>query len=145
MRGSPIIRFLLLTCALSITAFGLVRVTAKNVKKPEPAQTTEKLVRSSSLVPFRLILSSRASLVEIDTGKLLRPVLTEGPVTGELEIDPHHPRLGIIVKWSQPSTVGEHRFAKITLEAPGMATFSHTFDAAGDLDEFIELPFPTAP
>lgn len=32
-------------------------------------------------------------------------------------------------------------FAKLTVEAPGKETFTHVFDAPGDIDDFVELPF----
>ena len=144
MRGSPIIRFILLVFALAATAVGLLRVTAARGN----GDLTPKLpvVEQAALaaVPFHLVLSAPAALVEIDTGHLIRPPVEQSTVSGMLELDPNNPRLGLVVRWKNPSAAGEHRFAKLTLEAPGQPTFTHVFDAAGDLDDFLELPFPAA-
>jgi hypothetical protein len=32
-------------------------------------------------------------------------------------------------------------FAKLVVEAEGKETFTHVFDADGDIDDFVELPF----
>ncbi len=142
MRGSPIVRFILLVFALAATAVGLLRVTAArgtaDLTPPPPHVERAPL----AAVPFHLVLSAPAAAVEIDTGHLIRPQVEQSAVSGMLELDPNNPRLGLVVRWKNPSTPGEHRFAKLTLEAPGQATFTHVFDAAGDIDDFLELPFP---
>ena len=142
MRGSPIIRFILLVFALAATAVGLLRVTAAR----GTADLTPKppIVEQAALaaVPFRLILSAPATAVEIDTGRLIRLLAEQSTISGTLELDPNNPRLGLVVRWKNPCAPGEHRFAKLTLEAPGQETFTHVFDAAGDIDDFLELPFP---
>ena len=96
-------------------------------------------------MPFRLLLSDPAAVVEIDTGKLIRPPADSATLSGTLELDPKNPRVGLLVRWKNAAAPGEHRFAKLTLEAPGQATFTHVFDASGDIDDFLELPFPAAP
>ena len=91
-------------------------------------------------VPFRLMLSAPAAAVEIDTGKLLHPATNKIPLTGTLEMDAENPRVALIVRWKNPASAGEHRFAKLTLEAAGQETFVKVFDSDGDIDDFIELP-----
>ena len=144
MRGSPIIRFILLVFALAATAVGLLRVTAARGSgdlTPKPAVVEQAALAA---VPFRLVLSAPAAAVEIDTGRVIRPLTEQSTVSGMLELDPNNPRLGLVVRWKNPSAAGEHRFAKLTLEAPGQETFTHVFDAVGDIDDFLELPFPAA-
>ncbi len=144
VRGSPLIRFILLVFALAATGVGLLRVTAAR-STAEPAAKPPVAGRAAlAAVPFRLVLSAPAAVVEIDTGHLIRPAAESSPISGMLELDPNNPRLGLVVRWKTPVADGEHRFAKLTLEAPGQATFTHVFDAAGDLDDFLELPFPAA-
>jgi hypothetical protein len=65
---------------------------------------------------------------------------TDGDISGILEIDPANPNLSLTVQWKNPPAAGEHRFAKLTLEAPGRDTFTHVFDADGDIDDILELP-----
>lgn len=145
VRGSPLIRFILLALALAATGAGLARVTAtRKSVSPPPAAATGRPVLPGNKVPFRLLLSDPAAAVEIDTGKLIRPPTDSATVSGTLELDPKNPRIGLIVRWKNATVPGEHRFAKLTLEAPGQATFTHVFDASGDIDDFLELPFPAA-
>lgn len=59
-------------------------------------------------------------------------------------MDPRNPHISLVVRWKTAATPGEHRFAKLTLEAPGQETFTHVFDADGDIDDFLELPLPVA-
>ncbi len=145
VRGSPLIRFIILAIALAATAAGLLRVTAARttVAQPTPPHTDSRQLRANS-VPFRLLLSAPASMVEIDSGKPIQPPLDGPSLSGTLELDPANPHVGLIVRWKTPASAGEHRFAKLTLEPPGQDTFTHVFDAAGDIDDFLELPFPAA-
>lgn len=96
-------------------------------------------------IPFRLVLSAPATEIGIDTGKLLRPPTSDSLISGSLELDPENPHLALVVRWKNPPLPGEHRFAKLTLEAPGQDTFTHVFDATGDIDDFLELPISAVP
>lgn len=146
VRGSPLIRFIILALALAATAAGLLRVTAarSTVGQTNPApRASEQALRSES-VPFRLLLSAPATLVEIDAGKPIQPPVDGPSLFGTLELDTANPHVGLIVRWKTPVSAGEHRFAKLTLEPPGQDTFIHVFDAGGDIDDFLEIPFPVA-
>jgi hypothetical protein len=145
VRGSPLIRFILLALALAVTGAGLARVTATRKSiAPPPAVVTDTPALPGMPVPFRLLLSDPAAVVEIDTGKLIRPPADSATISGTLELDPKNPRVGLVVRWKNAAAPGEHRFVKLTLEAPGQDTFTHVFDAGGDIDDFLELPFPAA-
>jgi len=142
VRGSPLIRFILLVFALAATGVGLLRVTAaRSTGDPTPKPPVVERAALSS-VPFHLVLSAPAVSVEIDTGHLTRPPADLSPIAGTLELDPNNPRVGLVVHWKNAAAPGEHRFAKLTLEASAQETFTHVFDAAGDIDDFLELPFP---
>lgn len=148
MRGSPLIRFFLLALALVATGVGLARITATR-ETPMPAsaraaKATESATAATGM-PYRLLLSDPARLVEIDTGTLIRPPVGESSISGTLEIDPKNPRVGLRIEWESPAATGEHRFAKLTLEAPGQPTFTHVFDSSAEIDELLELPLPAAP
>lgn len=103
------------------------------MEKPQPAALT---------VPFRLLLSAPAAQVEIHAASVVTPSLDSSPLAGNLVLDSKNPQVAIIVRWTIPTAPGEHRFAKLTLEAPGQETLTHVFDADGDIDDFLELPFP---
>ena len=145
MRGSPLIRFILLALALGVTGAGLMRVTAsRRAVNPPPAAPSKTPKPLGNHVPFHLLLSAPAAVVEIDTAKLIRPPADSSTISGMLELDSQNPRVGLVIRWKNSTAPGEHRFAKLTLEAPGQATFIHTFDAGGDIDDLLELPFPVA-
>ena len=141
MRGSPVLRFLLLAIALMATAVGLQRVTSARVKAG-PAAAVEKPAVAGMAVPFRLVFSAPAAAVELDAGKVIRPAVEAATVSGTLEMDAGNPQVALVVRWKNPAVAGEHRFAKLTLEPPGQATITHVFDADGDIDDFLELPLP---
>ena len=143
MRGSPVIRFILLAIALVITAAGLQRVTSARAETDSPL-LPQKPKPPASAVPFRLVLSAPAAVIEINTGKPLQLSPEEMPISGTLEMDTANPHLALIVRWKNSPAAGEHRFAKLTLDVPRQPTFIHVFDADGDIDDFLELPFPAS-
>lgn len=146
MRGSPLIRFILLTLALAATGLGLLRVTAARDggTAPVPHAAAEEPAGHGKSIPFRLLLSAPAAAVELDSGKSIRPPCDGPRISGVLELDPDNPHVALVVRWKNPAAPGEHRFAKLTLEAPGEQTFTHVFDADGDIDDFLELPLPAS-
>ncbi|MEX1049335.1 MAG: hypothetical protein WED15_07390 [Akkermansiaceae bacterium] len=148
MRGSPLIRFIVLAIALAATGAGLARITGarENPTAAGPLRVTENPVTTAAdSTPFRLLLSAAAREVEIDTGRVIRPGVGGTVISGLLELDPKNPRVGMLVRWQDPAAGQEHRFAKLTLELPGQPTFTHVFDARGDIDEILELPMRAAP
>jgi hypothetical protein len=125
---------------LALTGLGLVRLTSvKNSGNPLEQSAAKNQPKSATqAVPFRLLLSAPATEVEVNAVRLA----ADPPISGILETDPRNPRVALVVRWKNPTSTGEHRFAKLTLEAPGQETLTHIFDAAGDIDDFIELPLP---
>jgi hypothetical protein len=142
VRGSPLVRFILLAMALMVTGRGLMWVTDKRTVGglPASAVAVEALPNTNHQVPFHLLLSSPARQVEINTGKSIQKLTPEMALSGTVEIDPHNPHLSLSIQWQTPSSPGEHRFAKITLEPRGEKTLTHVFDADGDIDDILEFP-----
>ncbi len=129
--------------ALAVTAIGFAKVTSSRVSADfTTAPAAVEKIASHPVISFRLVLSAAATEVMIQTASQVRPTLSESRIFGTLEIDAANPVLALVIRWKNPTAHGEHRFAKLTLEAPGQATFSHVFDAEGDIDDFLELPFP---
>lgn len=58
---------------------------------------------------------------------------------GDFKIAVKNPVLDLKVEWEEE--VPRHRFAKLVVEAEGKETFTHFFDAEGEIDDFVELPF----
>lgn len=136
----------MLALLLAGVAMIVRRITsAESVTISAPPDAPESPASEYQVVPFRLLLSAPASEVEIDTGQEFLPETNHNPITGSLKLDPTNPYLSLVVRWQNPPTPGEHRFARLTLEQPGMESFIHVFDADGDIDDFLELPLPAAP
>lgn len=146
MRGSPLLRFIILSLALIAAGLGLRNVTAARLANPLPIASggMEKPQAAARSVSFRLLLSAPASQVEIHSASVVTLPLDKSPLTGDLMLDSRNPQVALIVRWKIPTAAGEHRFAKLTLEPPGQETLTHVFDADGDIDDFLELPFPAA-
>ncbi|MBG7607717.1 MAG: hypothetical protein IZT59_06800 [Verrucomicrobia bacterium] len=88
-----------------------------------------------------LTLSGEAVKVAVEgvAGAIVFKETSSGKYSGEVAIDGEAALLFVLVSWK---TEGDaHRFAKLVVEAPGKETFTHVFDAPGDIDDFIELPF----
>ncbi|MEO7341559.1 MAG: hypothetical protein ABI073_11840 [Luteolibacter sp.] len=127
------------------TAAGLMHVTSAKLTAESPAGPVVAKTAIAASVPFRLVLSAPAAEVKIDTGGPVVPVsLDSSPMIGKLELDPSNPHVSLFVHWKNPPAAGEHRFAKLALEAAGQPTLTHIFDADGDIDELLELPLPSA-
>jgi hypothetical protein len=62
-----------------------------------------------------------------------------GVYAGTVMIDRDLLMLLLEVEWLE-ETKGRN-FAKLVVEAKNRETFSHVFDAPGDIDDFVELPF----
>ncbi|GAA5116386.1 hypothetical protein GCM10023212_02830 [Luteolibacter yonseiensis] len=106
----------------------------------ESSAPVAKPEKTKNAAPFRLVLSAPATEVVLSATNEIRTGAAGGGVSGTLEIDPANPAVSLSVRWKNPPAPGEHRFAKLTLEAAGQDTFNHVFDAGGDIDDFLELP-----
>jgi hypothetical protein len=145
VRGSPLIRTALVL--LAILASGLVFSNLTSEQKPTPQNVEENNdSRPKNLIRARYILtlSERAAFVELKSAGEVSSwnLSSEGgiePLTGDIIIDLDQPVIFLKINWYE---LGERRgFAKLTIEAVGKETVTQVFDAVGDIDEFLELPF----
>ena len=131
MRGSPLLRTLIVLAALLVTGLALARLTnSRSVQAPvgkEPAAAPVEIEKAS----FELILSGTAKEISLDAGAA--PATT---LSGSLEIPADHPVVFLRVAWADKAP--GHRFAKLRLEIPGKPTLEHVFDASGDIDDIWE-------
>lgn len=138
MRGSPLLKSIFVLLALVVSAFGLMRLThAKPQATGTPPATSHPTPPAATkTLPYRLILSAETTEIRISAGD-------EAPLSepsGRLSMPSDHPLIHLIVRWKSEPAAGEHRFAKLILEPAGKATITHVFDAAGDIDDILELP-----
>jgi hypothetical protein len=139
MRGSPVLRTLIVLAVLLLTGLALARLTReiKPSAVPAPAREETPVPTPAKSAPFELILSAQAAEITLDAGG--RPATaanTAAPLTGTLEIPGENPVISLRIRWADTSP--GHRFAKLRLEVPGKDTLEHVFTAPGDLDDIWE-------
>jgi hypothetical protein len=144
VRGSPLIRTFLILAALVVSGFFFLKLTAA----PE-IKVLEEGVKRQTNQPIEVIvarvhvtLSGVAKTVDLfaNAGYYRFGQSEVGSYTADdLKIAKDNPVLQFKVDWAEDSPI--RRFAKVVVEADGQETFTHVFDADGDIDDFVELPF----
>ena len=141
------LRTFLILAALVLSGIGFARLTHKGTRVP--AGSVEEVTAKSEMIPAKVMLtfSEAAGSVQLNSGD--RSIMAGLPgnlekmtwrdFSTEMTIEKNDPVIFLNVVWSQDS--GNRRFAKMVVEAEGRETFTHVFDAAGDIDDFVELPF----
>lgn len=147
MRGSPLLRTFLILVALVVSGIGFARLTHKGTTVT--AGSVEEVTAKSEKISAKVFLtfSEAAGSVQLNSGD--RSIMAGLPGNlekmtwreffTEITIEKKEPVIYLNVVWSQVS--GNRRFAKLVVEAEGRETFTHVFDADGDIDDFVELPF----
>ncbi len=141
MRGSPIIRTILILVLILASGLGFIRLTAgpgetTQISDPKPIVAENRL-----LARYYLDLSASARSVVIGAGdREIKPTpISPGQYSGELEIATKGAILDLSIEWE--GNAEGRRFAKLVLETDGKPTFTHVFDADGAIEDFVELPF----
>jgi hypothetical protein len=144
VRGSPIIRTILVSCCLGIAALLLWKLTTVRTPQPVdgPPATTDTPNATLKKVPFSLVLS--APTTEINLRDPQGALLYEGKfATSQTEIngvlDTLPEIIHLSVQWQSISNA-QHYFAKMRLDVPGKDTLTHVFDASTHIDDIWELP-----
>lgn len=136
MRGSPIIRTLLIAIGLVLAAAGIHTLTGI-AKAPSPAAPPPSTESAVTEVPFELTLSAPARDVVLESAGKSQSLGAGGFVlTGTLPVADDHPTVFLTIRWAE--TGDTPRFAKLRLEPPGLPTQTHTFDSIGDLEDVWE-------
>ncbi|TAE74278.1 MAG: hypothetical protein EAZ84_11355 [Verrucomicrobia bacterium] len=138
MRGSPLLRTLLIFGALLLAGLGLFRLTTPTKPtSPSQAVPTQKLPPPPSSATFELILSATAKSVTLDfDGISFTRENTASPLEGRVGIPGDHPLVSLKVIWADTSP--GHRFAKLRLDRSGRDSIEHVFSAPGDIDDIWE-------
>lgn len=143
MKGSPLIRTFLILAALVVSGIGFARLTHRGTAVlPPPIESRVE----SDRIPAKvyLTLSHLSGFYALTVGEENVPLErgAEGELAGMVSIDPDHPVLFLKVSClAKAPDDGQRIFAKLVVEAEGKETFTHVFDAEGDIDDFVELPF----
>lgn len=142
MRGSPLLRTLIVLAALLLTGLALSRLTAARPapQATAPKQETKNPEPAVAKTTFELILSGTATEISLDAGAAaVTKTDTAGPISGTLELSGESPVVSLRVKWKDEAP--GHRFAMLRLEVPGKDTLEHVFSAPGGIDDIWE-PLP---
>ncbi|WP_265593930.1 hypothetical protein [Haloferula sp. BvORR071] len=136
MRGSPLLRTLIVLAALLATGLALGKLTKSHAPvAPLPVKTEEPpAAKATKKATYELVLSGVAKEVAINDQPVV--VSEAGPLAGRLEITGEQPVVALRVTWADQAA--GHRFAKLRLEIPGKPTLEHVFDSSGDIDDIWE-------
>ena len=141
MRGSPLIRTLIVLIALVAAGFGLSSLGSRrptDTGAPSTASAEPQADPKSLVSPFVLTLSAPAKEVIIESiGQTFSFDASTQTISGTLPIELGHPTLFIDIKWADQNP--SPRFAKLVLEPTGFPTQTKIFDATGDLSDVWEL------
>lgn len=138
MRGSPLVRFVILLIVLIGSGAWIARVTRAGLSPIPPAEAIAENPNqeSTTRIPYRLVLSSAAEEIAVGT---LGGECEQTSLRGQLTSDAADPVITLRVRWRDEGTEGLRHFAKLILEIPGRETLEHVFDAAGDIDDVWEI------
>lgn len=143
MRGSPLLRTLLLLIVVGATAIGLRILTGPAITPFPAKQAIPTPAGHSSVTPFVLELSKPAKSVNIETldGKqLAHPACDVSAVlAGTIELPSKASHIALRVIWQETSFPTHPGFVRLTLEPPGKPTISHVFISGRDVDDIWEL------
>jgi hypothetical protein len=137
MRGSPLLRTLVVFAVLLLAGLGLARLTAPSTPKPVVVDQNPTPAPEAFTATFELLLSATAKSVSLEAGG--PAVVREspaGPLTGTLEVVGAQPVIFLKVEWADGSA--GHRFAKLRIDRSGKDTLEHVFSAPGDIDDLWE-------
>lgn len=140
------IRTVLVLVALVASGIGFRKLTAGNGAVVSVVEKADSSPIADERIPARILitLSSPAGYIDLKAGGKNVPLAqdAEGRFAGNAMIAPGSQALFLKVSCS-PASVGANTnfFAKLVVEAEGEKTFTHVFDAPGDIDDFVELPF----
>ncbi len=146
MRGSPLIRTFLVLAALVVSGIGFARLTQKETAATgQPGEEVTETSESGRIpAKVHLTLSHLSGFYALTVGEENVPLVrgAKGELTGTASINPDHPVVFLKVSCiPKAPNDGQRFFAKLVVEAEGEETFTHVFDADGDIDDFVELPF----
>ncbi len=136
MRGSPLLRTLIVLAVVLMAGLGLAVLTKPAPiaelpdAAPKPAETVGKRAA------YELVLSATAKRVTLEAGgAIVSHENSAGPLAGSLELS-NAAILSLKIEWAEDAP--GHRFAKLRLEEPGKETREHVFTAPGDIDDIWE-------
>jgi len=141
MRGSPLIRTLIVLIALVVAGFGLNTLGSRRETHrglQPPPQTELEPDPKSINTPFVLTLSAPAKRIILESlGQIHTFDVNSQTISGTVPLELGHPTLFIDIEWADSKPAP--RFAKLVLEPAGFPTMTKVFDSTGNLSDVWEL------
>lgn len=145
VRGSPLIRLLCVIVAILATGWLFFRLTDRQVvvnpdRAAEDTQKPGQRVRARFVMTF----SDRPAHIELSSAgesvsRTFSSESTENEIRGDLLLNPEDPVVSVRVNWYELGD--KHGFVKMVLEVEGQPTITRVFDAAGNIDDLMEVAF----
>lgn len=141
VRGSPIIRTVIVAIFLTLTALVLGYITQE---KPREGAIALPLQQQSAeqLVPFQLQCSAPFTAIALHDAQgllLFEKKFTQPRSECQAALSALPSALVLTITWQEPLSQPRY-FAKLQLDPAGRATMAHVFDGATHLDDIWELP-----
>jgi hypothetical protein len=139
MRGSPLIKSLVVLAALVLAAVGLRALDRDPPARSASASEAVDPAAEAISTPFFATSSTLLRELCIETGGKRRTFAPDGfQVAGQLSIEGEHPTI-FVTATPVESRVGPPVFLELTLEPPGRPTLTQIFKGQGSIDEVWEF------
>ena len=145
MRGFPLIRTLVVLIWLTVSAVALVKLTSRTAPPREHGNLKVAVIKDSGekvpVTGYSISVSSEMSELLINgQNQLIKDMSPSAGLHGSLPSSDNPNVVTLLIRWKNPPLITERRFARLTIHPPGKPTITHVFDAAGDIDDILELP-----
>lgn len=142
VRGSPLFRTFCILLVVAASGFLFVRLTAtpKVEERDFPDGGAVSAESDAVTAKVRVTFSHPVGFIDLKIGEEPVTLSNEGAevFTAETFVEPG---TVMFLKAACAPVLEGRLFAKLVVEAEGEKTFTHVFDADGEIDDFVELPF----
>lgn len=142
MRGSPLIRTLMLAVFLLLAGLGFRAFQQRKTGEMKGLEAREKREKIEQMLGYEMTFSAPILGVKMwdQDGTLVLDLgaLEDGEL-GELRLQDELRSVKVEVSWKQP--VPNHGFMRLTLEPPRKASLEHVFEGTGEtLQGYWQIP-----
>lgn len=145
MRGFPLLRSLVILIWLTVSAVALVKLTGRTAPPREHGQRKFAVNKDSGekvpVAGYSISVSAEMSELVINgRQEPLHDLPVSASISGRIPQTDNPQIVTLVIRWKNPPSPAERRFARLTVYPPGQPTITHVFDSAGDIDDILELP-----
>jgi hypothetical protein len=141
-----LLRTFLILALLVVSGIIFERLTQRSSRLSDDKGKELVVHSDKSLLPAKIYLSLSQPVgfleMKIGDSKVELARAEQWNFVGNCFLDPSRLHVELKTLPGDPKKSGAARmFAKLVVEANGKKTFTHVFDAEGDINDFAELPF----